>query len=249
MELNDVTMIDIHSHVLPMVDDGAASVETALNMLDDAYCDGTRKIVLTPHYARSYGFINPKREIADRVSELKSIVENEGIPIQIYSGCEYLMEGPKTFDKDFQDIATINNSRYLLTEFYFDAQETEILRGISAIKEKNLIPILAHPERYECIQKYSENVKYYIQEGALLQMNKGSVLGEYGKNVQNTAIKILEQNGYTFAGSDAHHFVHRNTHMYLAYKFVYDYFGMEYAQKLFKENPENMLEDKDIYGM
>lgn len=244
--LDDVEMIDIHSHILPMVDDGASSVETALNMLDDAYCDGTTEIVLTPHYAPAYGYINQKSKIHDLVSELKFIVENEGIPIKIHSGCEYLIQSPRRFYEDIQNIATLNHSRYLLTEFYFDAQETEILNGIAAIQEQNLIPILAHPERYECIQRYPENVKYYIQGGALLQMNKGSVLGEYGKAVQNTAMKILAQNGYAFAGSDAHHAVERNTHMYLAYKFVCDYFGAEYAREIFSENPKKMLKDKDI---
>lgn len=245
MHSND-GMIDIHSHILPMIDDGASSVEMALNMLDDAYCDGTDRIILTPHYALSYNFINPRKKIMDLFWDLKRIVENEGIPIQIYPGCEYLMESPKKFHENFQNIVTINNSRYLLTEFYFEAQEIDILSGISAIKEKNLIPVLAHPERYECVQRYPENIQYYIKEGALLQLNKGSVLGEYGKRVRKTAVKILEQKGYTFAGSDAHHLVGRNVQMHPAYDFICDYFGIEYAQELFKENPKNILEDKVI---
>ncbi len=246
MDVNDITMIDIHSHILPEVDDGASSVGTALRMLDDAYCDGTNQIVLTPHFARAYGFLNPKDKVIALVRQLTEIVENEGIPIRIYPGCEYLMESPGQFEKEFETIATLNGSRYLLVEFYFDAQEAEILRGIAAIRNKNLIPVLAHPERYECIQKYPENISYYIREGALLQMNKGSVLGEFGGRVRNTAVKILMQRGYAFAGSDAHNLVKRNAQMYLSYKFIADHLGIGYAHELFKDNPEKLLQNRDI---
>ena len=88
-------MIDIHSHILPMIDDGASSVEMALDMLDAAYRDGTDAIILTPHLAYEYGFINPYSKIKNLFKDLKNIVEYEHIPIDLYLGCEFLFSSPE----------------------------------------------------------------------------------------------------------------------------------------------------------
>ena len=79
-------MIDIHCHILPMVDDGSDSVETSLEMLDAAWQDGTDALILTPHYAVEYGFDNPKEKIRMLFAEFKDIVRQEGIPVRLYLG-------------------------------------------------------------------------------------------------------------------------------------------------------------------
>ena len=83
-------MIDIHSHILPLVDDGSSSVDMSLDMLDEAYRDGTKEIVLTPHLAYAYGFENPNYKIKELFGQFKDIVEDVGIPIKMYLGCEFL---------------------------------------------------------------------------------------------------------------------------------------------------------------
>ena len=83
-------MIDIHSHILPMVDDGSRTIEMSLKMLDEAYRDGTDELVLTPHLAYPYGFINPTGKIRSLFEDFKEIVKEAGIPVKLYPGCEYL---------------------------------------------------------------------------------------------------------------------------------------------------------------
>ena len=100
-------MIDIHCHILPMVDDGAPSVEMALDMLSDAFDDGTREIVLTPHFAEPYGFDNPEEPTKLLFRDLKRIVRHEGIPIQLHLGCEYLMADPRRYEQQFPYLLTI----------------------------------------------------------------------------------------------------------------------------------------------
>ena len=238
-------MIDIHSHILPMVDDGASSIEMALELLDEAYRDGTDAIILTPHYAYAYDFINPYRKIKDYFDDFKMIVEDSGIPIKIYLGSEYLYTDKKTFEDNIEYITTLNNTRYLLIEFFFDVEEDVILEAIDVIKAYKLIPVIAHPERFEILQQSYDTILRIVNKGALLQLNKGSILGRYGYKVKECATYLLENHLITFVGSDAHHPLRRSSLMYEAYDMIKHLYGKKYAKKIFVENPKKLLNIKD----
>ena len=239
-------MIDIHSHVLPMVDDGASSVEQALRMLVQAYEDGTDEIVLTPHLAYDYGFDNPSDKIKDLYEDLKYIVNKERIPIVMHLGCEFLFSSLDTFTKYFDEITFMNDTKYLLIEFYFDVDSEDILKAIDAVMEKEYIPIIAHPERYECVKITIDVVKEGIEKGALFQMNKGSLFGDYGRTARETVFDLLDKHYIHFAGSDGHNTSSRNTYMYEAYRLIKDVYGKEYAKDIFIKNAKDMLSNKDI---
>lgn len=234
-------MIDIHSHILPMIDDGASSVEMALEMLKRAYEDGTDAIILTPHYADVYGFHNPKHKIFFLYEDLYFIVKRERIPIQIYLGCEYLFDSKEKFLEDKENITTINDTNYLLMEFFFDVEGKTILEAVDTVIENGWIPILAHPERYDCIQDEIEIAYQAKKLGAHLQMNKGSILGRYGQEAKETSYDLLSEHAYTFVGSDAHHPKMRSSLMYDAYLEVKELFGRTYAKQIFKENAKKLL--------
>ncbi|WP_288155228.1 tyrosine-protein phosphatase [uncultured Sharpea sp.] len=215
-------MIDIHSHVLPLVDDGSSSIEMSLKMLQQAYQDGTDAIVLTPHLAYPYRFINPKEKIESLFKDFQRIVDDEHIPIKMYLGCEFLFT-KDDFENHFHEIRTLNNSQYMLMEFYC------------------YIPIIAHPERYEAIQ-IDEDVAFKAKEmGAYLQMNKASILGRHGTRAQECIYRMLENHLISFVGSDAHNVTTRNTFMYKSYQEVSYYFGRDYANAIFKNNAKNIL--------
>ena len=238
-------MIDIHSHILPMVDDGASSIEMALTLLDEAYRDGTDAVILTPHNAYAYDFINPYDKIKDYFNDFKMIVRESGIPIKIHLGSEYLYTDKASFEDSIEDITTLNNTRYLLIEFFFDVEENVILEAVDVIRSYNLIPVIAHPERFETIQSSYDVVSKVIEKGALLQLNKGSVLGRYGYKVKECAMYLLENHLITFVGSDAHHPHHRSSLMYEAYDLIRHIYGKEYAKKIFYENPKTLLHISD----
>ena len=216
-------MIDIHSHVLPLVDDGSSSIEMSLKMLQQAYQDGTDAIVLTPHLAYPYRFINPKEKIESLFKDFQRIVDDEHIPIKMYLGCEFLFT-KDDFENHFHEIRTLNNSE-----------------AISHVKERGYIPIIAHPERYEAIQ-IDEDVAFKAKEmGAYLQMNKASILGRHGTRAQECIYRMLENHLISFVGSDAHNVTTRNTFMYKSYQEVSYYFGRDYANAIFKNNAKNIL--------
>lgn len=239
-------MYDIHSHILPMVDDGTSSVEMALFMLDQAYRDGTDAVVLTPHFATVYDFYNPKDKVIELYNDLKYIVKKEHIPVEIYVGCEFLYTSKQSFLKHLDEITTMNNTNYILVEFYFDVDEEVILEAVDVIKEHHLIPIIAHPERFECFWYNSHLAISIKNKGGLLQMNKGSVLGKYGTRVKETVLELLELKLISFVGSDAHHPYKRSSLMYEAYDYMNTYYDQDYVKDLFINNPKKMLEGIDI---
>ncbi|MCD8027339.1 MAG: hypothetical protein LUF02_01450 [Erysipelotrichaceae bacterium] len=239
-------MIDIHCHILPMVDDGAQSVDQAIQMLIDAYSDNTDKIVLTPHFAFSYGFINPYEKIHSLFHDLKYIVDDERIPIDMYLGCEYLFDSINTYKNHIHEITKMNHTDYLLMEFYFDVDGDFIIDAIDCVINSGYIPIIAHPERYESIQVSHSLARHMIDHGSLLQMNKGSIFNQYGRNAGKCVLDMLDHHYISFMGSDAHNTTSRNSLMYDDYLYVCDYYGEDYANRIFEINPERMLSNSDI---
>ena len=223
-------MIDIHSHILPLVDDG----DMSLDMLDEAYRDGTKEIVLTPHLAYAYGFENPNYKIKELFGQFKDIVEDVGIPIKMYLGCEFLYRSHESF-------TTLNDTKYLLMEFYFDVEEEVILEAVQDVLDKGYIPVVAHPERFEAIQINPDIAAEIVNRGGYLQMNKGSILGDYGSLVKETVYNLLENKLIHFVGSDAHNLRNRHPRMYESYVQVKTRFGSDYAQRIFKENGKILL--------
>ena len=234
-------MIDIHCHILPLVDDGSSSVEMSLDMLDQAYRHGTREIVLTPHLAYAYHFENPYDKIKDLYDDFKMIVRDAGIPIKMHLGCEFLYSSRKTFDEHFNDITTLADTSYLLMEFFFDASADDILNAVKSVLERSCIPVVAHPERFEAIQTDLDVAFEIKRMGGYLQMNKGSVLGNYGALARETVLKLLNEGLIDFVGSDAHNLRTRYPAMDESYNTVRHYFGDECARVIFEENPKRLL--------
>lgn len=239
-------MIDIHSHILPMIDDGAQSMDMALKLLDDAYRNGTNQIVLTPHFAIEYDFYNPKDKIIPLFQDFQEIVFEAGIPIQIYLGCEYLISSPEQFIKMKEQICRMNNTHYILIEFFFDVDEDTLLQCVDTVLNNNLIPIIAHPERYHCIQDSMYLAKDLVKKGCLLQLNKASILGMHGRSAKHACVSLLNDQLYAFVGSDAHHPNYRDSILEEAYNKIEYYYGSTYTRRIFNKNPELMLQDIDI---
>ncbi len=234
-------MIDIHCHILPMVDDGASSVKMALDLLVMAYEDGTDAIVLTPHLAYVYGYENPYHQIKRLFLDFQNIVKQEKIPIDLYLGTEYLFSSCENFLRHKDDITRMNKTSYILMEFFFDVSEEMIMEAVDLVLENQLIPIIAHPERYDCVQSSLDVIENIIQKGALLQMNKGSVFGKYGSHAREVILEMLDHHYIHFIGSDAHHPSYRSSKIYDDYVFVRDVYGEKYAQRIFYDNPINIL--------
>lgn len=241
-------MIDIHSHILPGIDDGSKSISMTLDMLKNAAKNGTSKIIATPHFCRGYGEA-AYDEVKNLTEKINKLAKDEGIDISIYHGQEVYHS--RSIISDYKDgiIGTLADSRYLLFELPLHSKfEREVLEDIYELQILGLQPILAHPERYKFLKEKPSLINEFINEGVLFQMNSGSIEGIFGKEVKKTATLFLEKGIYNFIGSDAHNVTNRTTGIREGYELSVS--RNKIYNKLFTESAEKLLENEDIkfYG-
>lgn len=235
-------MIDVHSHIINEIDDGSKSIEMTISMLKKAEQSGTTDIIATPHFMRGR-FEVEYRDVVKRVEELKDIARENNININIYAGQEvYFSKNILNYYND-KMIGTINNTKYMLIEFpMLEFNIDEAINTIYELQIRGITPIIAHPERYRQFIKDPSLINSLIKEGMLFQLNAGSIAGGFGKDVKKTATKYLEDNIYSFIGSDAHRDIGRDTNM----KDALEILGENRVNE-FMNNGRLMLENKDVH--
>lgn len=240
-------MVDLHVHILPGLDDGAASMEDALEMADMAVESGVRKLVVTPHSNQRGRFENYcSEELQDVYEEFLSELKREKIPLMVHPGMEiFATEDMAGRIKD-GSLMGLNDSATYLIEFPFDADPYWIGNQLESVRELKKRPLIAHPERYYCVQEFPGLVYEWIKLGCLTQVNKGSVLGRFGRGAGITAEVLLENDLVTCIASDAHSPYMRTTYMGDVREVLEEHFGEAVAMRLLKENPERILENKVI---
>ena len=228
-------MIDIHTHILPLVDDGAKSFETAIQMIEKEINDGVKTIFLTPHYVKNTDFDIDLEIINKTFEELKEKVKELELDIELILGREVYFR-----DNLEYDLYTLNNSKYILVEFpmksYFDIEEAVYNLKVSGYK-----PIIAHIERYDYI-KCVEDVKKIKDLGALIQVNSLSILGGYGRKIKKLVMKMMKNDLVNFVASDSHNDTKRVPNLKETYNFVCKKFGEEYANKIFITNQQKLVD-------
>jgi protein-tyrosine phosphatase len=138
-------------------------------------------------------------------------------------------------------LPTIGETPYLLTEFYFDESFRNITQLLNSIAHHGYIPVIAHPERYTCLQKDPALAEEWIRMGCQLQMNKDSVFGAFGRRSRRTALQLLKKRQYTYVGSDAHSPYGRTTHMGDIREYLEEKFSPAAAGRLLERSAERWL--------
>jgi protein-tyrosine phosphatase len=207
-------MLDLHCHILPGLDDGAADPGVALEMAAMAADSGVTHIFATPHCNTR----NPRKNyrtprLIAAYSALQALLDEAGIPVRILSGAEVLCRGRFRERLAAGDFMTLNGSRYLLVEFYFDEDPAYMESCLKAVEAEGLVPVVAHPERYFCVQRSPQLAQQWADAGRVLQLNKDSLLGDLGAEAYFTSRLLLERGAVTVIASDAHHFRYRDPHM------------------------------------
>ena len=160
--------IDIHSHILPQIDDGAENFEMSMKMLRTAYADGTEKIILTPHYKPGHRNAGPGRIYA-LVEEIKGMMEEEGIQIQLYPGNEFYYHSGVFQKLTEGNGCTLGGSSYVLVEFGPMERYGYIRNGVYEALAGGYRPVLAHVERYDSIFRKPERVEELVKMGCYMQ--------------------------------------------------------------------------------
>ena len=234
-------MVDIHSHIINEIDDGSKSIDMTINMLKKSEQSGTTDIIATPHFMRGRFEVEYK-DVVKKVEELKKIVKENNIDINIYAGQEVYYSRKLIEYYNDKIIGTINNTKYMLIELpMLEFNIDEVINTIYELQIRGIVQIIAHPERYKQFIKKPSMINSLIKEGMLFQMNTGSIVGDFGKDVKKTAAKYLEHNVYSFIGSDAHRDRGRDTDISEALNIL------ELPQKKeFINNGKVMLQNGDV---
>lgn len=240
-------MIDLHCHILPGVDDGAATPEESCRMAQMAADNGVTALVATPHcnlpgWRENY----LSRELRDRFLDLARLIKEREIPLRLHTGAEVFVtsEVPRLIRE--KKLLTLAGSRYLLVEFDFEESGVFAERMLDAIRAEGLIPVVAHPERYAFVQEDPHCLHRWTRKGFVLQLNKGSLLGAFGRRARQTAFWCLDEGCVHLIGSDAHSPYRRTPRLSEAWDLVADYAIPEIADFLLQENPERILQDRPV---
>lgn len=200
------SIVDFHSHIIPGLDDGSRNFAMTSSMLDISKKQGVEYIAATSHFI--CGELEYSREEYDFI--LKNVRENVK-DINVVSGMEvYINPDLKKLYKE-KRIWTINNSRYMLIELPMNDFPMYTEEVFYDLRLEGIVPILAHPERNRAIIKDETLLEALIEQGAMSQMNVGSLTGAFGKTVKEFSERLVKRNMIHILGSDAHNDVHRTT--------------------------------------
>lgn len=237
--------VDIHSHIIPGVDDGAADEDTALEMLKISWNNGTGHIVATPHYIDHNSEIS-FTGISERCKALQKIAADNNLSLAVHAGCEVFL-GPDLPDLfDAGDIFTINQSSYMLIELPMASIPNYTDDILYKLQLKGVVPIIAHPERNKLILRKPNYLADMVSRGILAQINSGSITGLYGHEIQKMSIKLIKMGIVHFAGSDAHTCNGRSPRLDEAARIVEMKFGSSVMKKLFTNNGLALLKNDRI---
>ena len=225
-------LVDIHCHILPGVDDGAPDMETSRAMIRDAYEQGVRYIIATPHY-RPEMFEPSMKKVIRVYHELRDYAEEVGIGLRL--GCEYYRNEQMIRHLDKKLRPTMLGSRYVLAEFSTNDSFVTVRNYIYELITKGYRPIVAHVERYFCCQE-PERIQELKKLGAQIQINADSVLGYEGHTMKEDLVD--------FIGSDAHNLEGRKMNLGKCATYVRKKMGQDYAEEIFVDNPRRIWKSR-----
>lgn len=233
---------DIHTHILPGVDDGAQTTQQAVQMIANAVASNVEYLVVTPHCNRPGMTEDPC--LQKRFEKLCG--EASHLPVKLAMGAEVhvTQQLPARLRKG--EFPTINGSRYLLTEFPFHWEKEGFVPVLESILRLGYVPVVAHPERYEALWEAPEMVDRWLELGCHIQLTAGSVVGKYGNRVHKTAGFLLKNGMACCVASDAHGTARRNNNLLEVQSYLSLYYSKQCAKALLWDNPMKILRDENF---
>lgn len=237
--------IDIHSHILPGIDDGAQNFEMSMEMLKIAQENGIKAIILTPHHKPMRH--NAKAEkIRALTGQLQEKAGQAGMEIKLYTGNEFYYSSEMVRELEEKQACTMADSDYVLVEFGPMDGIEHIRRGIYQVLSAGYRPILAHVERYDSVCKDVGRVEDLIAMGCYVQVNGGSILGKYGLGLKQILRKLLKKQLVHFVATDAHGNGRRSPEMAECAHYLKKRYGEEYTDRLLRVNPSQIIANRYI---
>ncbi len=236
-------MIDLHCHLLPGIDDGPKTVQESLQMAEYAVDQGIRHSVLTPHIQPGC-YDNDVASIAVAYQAFQTALDDHAIPLKISMAAEVRVcaELPQMISQNrIPFIGVWENKKVLLLEFPHDHIPVGADKLVAWLIARDIIPLIAHPERNQAILRQSDKIMPFIHAGCLLQVTASSVTGLFGSASQQCALRLIELNLVTILASDAHNLHKRQPTLRPALTYLKPIIGEQQAAALVTTNPARMI--------
>lgn len=234
-------MIDIHCHILPSVDDGASSLEEAVQLARQAVQTGIHTVIATPHH-HARGYMTDREQIIEAVAMLSYKLREESIPLRILPGQEIRVYEQLLDDLEHGNLQTLNNSRYILIEFPSSKVPSSVDELFYELRLLDKIPVIAHPERNSILLNNQERLAQIIADGALAQLTSSSIGGQLGRKLQKQSLAMCKAGLIHFIASDAHHAKHRPFDLFEGYQMVKKCLGDDFVN-FYMANADNLIQD------
>ncbi len=238
-------IIDIHTHILPSVDDGSANMEETIRMLRIAKEQGINTILATPHYGAGF-----KEKSVTELMDIKCKVEEEAkrinTDLRIYMGNEIYYRTSSLKDVMERRALTLADSRYVLIEFSVDVNYKTLYQGLREFILAGFAPILAHVERYVCLTEDEYRIEEIIELGVYIQMNASSLIGSILSKSLGRHKRYIKNRWIHLIATDCHNASSRSPYIEKALQTIIKLTDIEYARELFYINPGKILENKYI---
>ena len=235
-------MVDLHTHILPGIDDGARDWEDTYRMAAIAADCGVDTLVCTHHANVPDLYKNYDSRFLDELfEEMKERLRIGGFPLRVLRGMEIFSTEDVVDKIDAGILLPLHDTKYYLIEFDFFETPDFMEDTIFGIMEIGKMPIIAHPERYVCLQDEPEILHYWMTKGVLTQINRGSLQGNFGSACEDAARTFMDHHMVTCLASDAHRATERTTEMGRIYRQVSLEYSESTARKLLNINPRRVL--------
>lgn len=226
-------MIDIHCHILPGLDDGAESIETACAMAEMAIADGITHVIGTPHASPNFAF--DRNLVKRRRNELQEIFDGR---LTLATGCDFHLSFENLADiRHNAACYTLNQKNYLLVEFADFSIPSILDQALHELQLAGLHPVVTHPERNPLIRTQPDRLLKWLQQGCYAQVTAQSLLGKFGKAAQLAAERWLDAGAVHFLASDAHNTTTRPLKLRETFDLVARKHGQAMASALLIDNP------------
>jgi protein-tyrosine phosphatase len=235
-------LIDLHSHILPGVDDGAENLAAAVEMARSAVEDGIEVLAATPHVRGDYPTTAARME--ERLATTRAAIEEAGIPLRLLPGAEIALDRlPSLGDDELHRLALGGSGRALLVEFPYTGWPLGLDDQLFRLRARGFRPVLAHPERNAEVQARPERLRPLVEAGTLVQLTAASVDGRLRRSDEAAALKLLELELAHLLASDAHAPSIRQIGMSAAAEAIGD---EELARWLTLDVPRALVEDERV---
>ena len=243
-------MIDIHSHIVFDVDDGPKTIEDSRALLEESYRQGVRTIISTSHRRKGM-FETPEEKIEENFKQVQELAKEIADDLTVLYGAEIYYTSDILDKLEQGKIPRLADSQYALIEFSMITPYKEIHTALSNVLRLGVTPVVAHIERYHCLENDEKKVRDLINMGCYTQINSSSVLkpklfGDTYKFMKKRAQFFLEKDLVHFVASDMHNLNPRPPYMQEAYQIISKKYGESHAEQLFRKNQELLLRSEYI---